>query len=255
MDMEQKTRNENKLDAVIRADLKLVEAEIALASVMMVLMELAAMTIYMAILAIPALFAAVWFMYKAYRKLFYDSVFGPSCGLYQALPIPHSHRVLSKIFAAAICQLVPIAVLLIMVVFFGGMMGYGFMSDLSGLLGDIGFGLKNTGASPMETAILLSADFLNQIFNQLAYGSVIFLAVTVYQLQPMEKHTNLRKILIVAAGWLGLRILEAVEWLFDALEVELPLLEAGADLLLQVVVLAVTFRLTVRMLEKHYQKG
>ena len=123
MDKKRDEKFDGKLDAVIKADLKLVEAEIALASVMMVLMELAAMTIYMAILAIPALFAAVWFMYKAYRKLFYDSVFGPSCGLYQALPIPHSHRVLSKIFAAAICQLVPIAVLLVMVAFFGGMMG------------------------------------------------------------------------------------------------------------------------------------
>ena len=149
---------DGKLDAVIRADLKLVEAEIALASLMMVLMELAAMTIYMAILAIPALFAAVWFMYKAYRKLFYDSVFGPSCGLYQALPIPHSHRVLSKIFAAAICQLVPIAVLLVMVAFFGGMIGYGFMSDLSGLLGGIGFGLKSSASSDPTWTALNSAN-------------------------------------------------------------------------------------------------
>ena len=248
-------RLDNKLDDVIKADLKLVEAEIALASTMMVLMELAMMTLYMAVLAIPAVVAAGWFIYKAFRKLFYDSVFGSSCGLYQALPIPHSHRVLSKIFTVALCQLVPILVILAAVSFFGGIMGYGFMHSISNILGTIGFSIETACSSPVQIALFLSAEILNILFNLMAYGSIIFLAVTVYQLQPLDKHTNFRKVLTIAAGWLGLQSLEAAEWIFEALEAERPLLEAGTHLVLQIVVLIVTFRLTVSLLEKHYQKG
>lgn len=255
MDTKQDNRLNNKFDAVIKADLKMVEAEIALAATMMVLMVLAIMTLYMAILAIPALLAAVWFIYKAYRKLFYDSVFGPSCGLYQALPIPHSHRVFSKIFAAAVCQLVPLVVLLVVFAIFNVGLGYGLMGNIMDLIDGIGISQMTAGETPMQTATLLSAGILILIFNQLAYGSVIFLAVTVYQVQPQEKHTILRKGMTAAAGWLGLQLLDAVESIFSKLELNMPLLQAGADLLLQIVVLAVTFSLTVRLLEKHYQKG
>ncbi len=248
-------KRDNKLDAVIKADLKLVESEIALAGAMMVLMTLAMMTLFVAILAIPAVLAAVWFIYKAYRKLFYDSVFGPGCGLYQALPIPYSHQVLSKIFAAALCQLVPIVVLLVVVMLFNLGMGHTLTGWIFDLFLEHSSALNDAGTSPVQTAVILSAGLLNVIFNLLAYGSIVFLAVTVYQVQPLEKHTVIRKILTIAAGWVGLRALEVVEWLFETLEVELPLLEAGADLLLQIVVLAVTFKLTVGMLEKHYQKG
>lgn len=250
------TIRNDKLDAVIKAELKLVEGEIALSSTMMVLMVLAAMTLYMSVLAIPALIAALYFIYRAYWKLFYDSVFGSSCGLYQALPIPHSHRVLSKIFAAAVCQSVPIGVLLIVFAFFNVIMGYGLMGDFFDLLSEIGLGQTDEAHTPLQTALLLSCDLLSMIFNQLSYVSIIFLAVTSYQVQPQEKHNLIRKILTIAAGWLSLQVLkDGVSWIFQLLKTELPLLETGADLLLQIVVLIVTYRLTVGLLEKHYQKG
>ena len=246
---------DNKLDAVIKADLKMVEAEIALSSTMMILMVLSVMTLYMSILAIPALLAATFFIYKGYWKLFYVSVFGASCGLYQALPIPHSHRVLSKIFAASVCGLVPVGVLLIVFAFFNVGMGYGLMGDIFNLIGNMGLKLGSVSGSPMNTALSLSSSVLNLLASDMASVSVIFLAITLYMVQPQEKRTSVRKILTIAAGWLAVKTLDIPDWMFKQVKVEKPLLESGADILFQIVVLLVTFRLTVIMLEKHYQKG
>ena len=246
---------DNRLDAVIKADLKMIEAELALSSTMMILMVLAVMTLFMSILAIPALLAAIFFIYKGYWKLFYDSVFGSSCGLYQALPIPHSQRVLSKIFAASVCGLVPVLVLLIVFAFFNVGMGYGLMGNIFDLIGGIGLQLGSVSGSPMNTALYLSSSVLNLLASDMASVSVIFLAITLYMVQPQEKRTSVRKILAIAVGWLALKALDFPDWMFKQLKVESPLLESGVDILFQIVVLLVTFRMTVRMMEKHYQKG
>ncbi|MBR4862908.1 MAG: hypothetical protein IKU09_11985 [Firmicutes bacterium] len=246
---------DNRLDAVIKADLKMIEAELALSSTMMILMVLAVMTLFMSILAIPALLAAIFFIYKGYWKLFYDSVFGASCGLYQALPIPHSQRVLSKIFAASVCGLVPVLVLLIVFAFFNVGMGYGLMGNIFDLIGDIGLQLGSVSGSPMNTALYLSSSVLNLLASDMASVSVIFLAITLYMVQPQEKRTSVRKILTIAVGWLAVKALDFPDWMLKQLKVESPLLESGVDILFQIVVLLVTFRMTVRMMEKHYQKG
>lgn len=246
---------DNKLDAVIKADLKMIEAELALSSTMMILMVLAVMTLFMSILAIPALLAAIFFIYKGYWKLFYDSVFGSSCGLYQALPIPHSQRVLSKIFAASVCGLVPVLVLLIVFAFFNVGMGYGLMGNIFDLIGDIGLNGSKAGDTPLQAALSLSASVLGLIAEQLAEVSVIFLAITFYMVKPQEKHTSVRKILTAAGCWLFLKAIDNVDWVFRQLKVDMPLLESGIDILIYTVVLIAAFRLTVGMLEKHYQKG
>lgn len=251
---------DNKLDAVIKADLKMVEAEIALSSTMMILMVLAVMTLYMSFLAIPALLAAMFFIYKGFWKLFYDSVFGSSCGLYQALPIPHSHRVLSKIFAASVCGLVPVLVLLITFAIFSmgmgyGLMGNGLMGNIFDLIGDIALNGSKSGDTPLQAALSLAASVLGLIAGQLAEVSVIFLAITFYMVQPQEKHTNVRKILTAAGCWLFLKAIDNMGWIFEKLKVDMPLLETGMDILIYTVVLIAAFRLTVGMLEKHYQKG
>lgn len=246
---------DNRLDAVIKADLKMVEAEIALSSTMMILMVLAVMTLFMSILAIPALLAAIFFIYKGYWKLFYDSVFGSSCGLYQALPIPHSQRVLSKIFAASVCGLVPVLVLLIVFAFFNVGMGYGLMGNIFDLIGDIGLNGSKAGDTPLQAALSLSASVLGLIAEQLAEVSVIFLTITFYMVKPQEKHTSVRKILTAAGCWLFLKAIDNVGWVFRQLKVDMPLPESGIDILIYTVVLIAAFRLTVGMLEKHYQKG
>ena len=246
---------DNRLDAVIKADLKMIEAELALSSTMMILMVLAVMTLFMSILAIPALLAAIFFIYKGYWKLFYDSVFGSSCGLYQALPIPHSQRVLSKIFAASVCGLVPVLVLLIVFAFFNVGMGYGLMGNIFDLISDMGLKLGSVSGSPMNTALYLSSSVLNLLASDMASVSIIFLAITLYMVQPQGKRTSVRKILAIAVGWLALKALDFPDWMFKQLKVESPLLESGVDILFQIVVLLVTFRMTVRMMEKHYQKG
>lgn len=246
---------DNRLDAVIKADLKMVEAEIALSSTMMILMVLAVMTLFMSILAIPALLAAIFFIYKGYWKLFYDSVFGSSCGLYQALPIPHSQRVLSKILAASVCGLVPVLVLLIVFAFFNVGMGYGLMGNIFDLIGDIGLNGSKAGDTPLQAALSLSASVLGLIAEQLAEVSVIFLAITFYMVKPQEKHTSVRKILTAAGCWLFLKAIDNVDWVFRQLKVDMPLLESGIDILIYTMVLIAAFQLTVGMLEKHYQKG
>ena len=247
---------DNKLDAVIKADLKLVDGEIALASAMMVLLMLAAMTMYLSILTIPALIAAVYFIYRGYRKLFYDSVFGRSSGLYQSLPIPHSHQVLSKIFAASVCETVPFLVLLVIFEVFSLAWGDGLLGGIVNIAELLGGGMKFKGDTPFQTALVLPVSVLNIIANQLAFASVIFLTVTVYQMLPQDKHTMTFKTPAIAAGWLALTVLaDGVEWIFQLLKAEMPLLESGVDLVFQTVVLIVTFRMTVGLMEKHYQKG
>ncbi len=246
---------DNKLDAVIKADLKMVEAEIALSSTTMILMVLALMTLYMSFLAIPALLAGIFFIYKGFWKLFYDSVFGSSCGLYQALPIPHSHRVLSKIFAAAVCGLVPVLALLITFTLFNVGMGNGLMGNIFDLIGDIGLNGSKAGDTPLQAALSLAASVLGLIAGQLAEVSVIFLAITLYMVQPQEKRTSVRKILTIACCWLFLKAIDNVDWVFQQLKVDMPLLESGIDILIHIAVLIAAFRLTVGMMEKHYQKG
>ena len=233
----------------------MVEAEIALSSTMMILMVLAVMTLYMSFLAIPALLAAMFFIYKGFWKLFYDSVFGSSCGLYQALPIPHSQRVLSKIFAASVCGLVPVLVLLIVFAFFNVGMGYGLMGNIFDLIGDIALNGSKSGDTPLQAALSLAASVLGLIAGQLAEVSAIFLAITFYMVQPQEKHTNVRKILTAAGCWLFLKAIDNMDWVFEKLKVDMPMLETGMDILIYTVVLIAAFRLTVGMLEKHYQKG
>ncbi len=252
--MEQ-TNRKNCLDDVIKADFKLVNGELGGACALAALIPFILVTFYMAVLIVPAGIGIFYCLAKVCQKLFYDSVFGKSAGLYQALPVSHSDRVISKIFTAAVCQMIPLAVMVVSFFLANILLGNNPL-DGTNLFTDIVNGLIEEGMAAMEISVTLSAALLLIIASLLTFVSAVFCAVTFYQSQPDTRHAGIRKAGIIAVAWLVLQVSsKGIIWIFDILKVDAPMLELGLDLLLQIVILIVTFKLTVGMLEKHYQKG
>lgn len=120
------------MDKYIKLNLKLISGEIGAAAVMALASLLCLANILMAFIIIVIPIIALLVVIRAYKKLFWDGIYGKSAYLYNSLPLNTEEIVAGKLFAAWIMLLAYnlAAVCTILILLFAGDGMFSMMTDV-----------------------------------------------------------------------------------------------------------------------------
>jgi len=238
------------LDSYIKTNFKLIDNEMGIACVV-VGAAFAFLSSFVGIfLLLPLACVSVYFVYKGLRKLFYDSVYGPSASLFQALPVTPLQMVSGKIFTAGVFLLLLPAVIVAAGALMAALTGGGLGNFVDSLLQNF----IDEGAATAQLPLILAAEFLLVVAASFKEASVVFYGVASYQSLPAHLKKWYMKILVIieALAIQGFSV-NAVDGLFTVAGLSYTVLRPLADACVQVAVLVILVKLTVKLVEKKYQ--
>ena len=235
---------ETMLDKCIKANLKMVENEIAIACTMGVLLCL--MRFWAIILGlIPIVIAAV-FLWKMFRKLFYTSVFGETAATYQSMPVSTAEIVAAKIFVAGLGLIALNVSIVVIMAVISTNLGY---SNLLGMLDGLGLGINSLNAG-----YILALEFIAVVIECFWQAALVFLAVVIFNTLPEHSRKGfgggvLVPVAAVGINYLFMNISSALEFIVLPYGILYPII----GITIGAVTLVIIFRLTVKTLEERYE--
>ena len=202
------------------------------------------------LLLLPLAAASVYFVYKGMRKLFYESIYGPSASLFQALPVSASQMVSGKIFTGGVFLLLLPAVMLAAGGLMAALAGSGVENYVDSLLQNF----VDEGALTNQLPLILAAELLVAVIASFKEAAVIFYGVAVYQSLPAHLKKWYMKLLVVIEAW-AIQALSAsaVEGRFTIADLDYTALRPLLDACLQAAVLAILVKQIIKLVEKKYQ--
>lgn len=238
-----------KMDAYIKANLKLVGGDYAIACIMSVVAGICLATFFLILLVLPAFGVAGYFLYRAYRKLDFDSLYGSSAYFFQGLPVTPKQVALGKIYVGGFGAMLFNVVTLI---------GAGFLgmaaTSYTQLVEAAVQMLIDDGAVPEQVGLIASAGFIAASVGWFATSALILFGVALYQSMAGPRQSWLVKAAVVVLVW-GMSLVSGnlADWIFEwfglAYTVARPLL----SLVVNGVVLVLAGWACIRLLERRYQ--
>lgn len=217
-----KLKNLTPLDKVILANLKMIENEIGIACSLSICMLFSFLFIVF-IIGLPVEFAlAIYFFIKAYKKVFYTSIYGETAAFYHAFPINAKDYVVGKISAVFTGTFIYIVVTLLCFVPF---------INLWNLIKDsIPWGVLSMKTT-LQLSAALSLELIALIAVSLALITTIFLSITLYMEDKLIAYVPCRKgIFIVLTTFFCMTVLH-IETITDQIGLEyklwIPLLQTA----------------------------
>ena len=240
----------------VKANLKLASNDYGLACAMSMAMVICLSVLYLALLAIPALGAAVYFLYRGYRRLFFDSLYGNSAYLYQSLPVNPRQAVWGKIIASSLGVMLFNLVTVVLGLFVG-IVSTGSVISLLGTFSDALAGtMGGQDVMPQQPGLLYLFTAVSMMVEWLATSALILLAVIGYQSIPGARQGGFSKALVIICAWGLSKIIDKLAgWGFDLLGLEHTMAMSVIGLVIKAAVLVLASWGSVRLLERHYRLG
>ena len=226
----------NVFDKYVIENLKLVKTEFAVViAAYVVILLLSNVSLFInpgvSIILLIALLATYLPLYFAYRKLFYDTVYGNSATLFNQLPVTKEEVVAGKILVISIIALAVEIVALAGFKF----TGHNVFEGIEGAL--------SVGNFAIETVSYVAASA--------ATGSLLFFVIAFYHLVPKAERGSIRLplsvVLFIALESVNAR---AVSLIAEKLSFENGNLISIAEAVLSMVMLTASAYATVKMLKK-----
>lgn len=181
-----------RLDKSISLNTKMITNEIGIACVTILAMALAAINLIMLLLWIVLGAIAVGVMVKAYKKLYYTSLYGNEAYMYNAIPLSVKEVAAGKIFAASLmliaCNLAMLATCAIVMISFTVDIYWAGERDIAWLL--LG------QAAPELLPLALPIEALKLITGSILTSTVIFFGVVYANSQTGQCRSRGRKTMI-----------------------------------------------------------
>lgn len=249
----------NRLDKSISLNTKMITNEIGIACVTILAMALAAINLIMLLLWIVLGAIAVVVMVKAYKKLYYTSLYGNEAYMYNAIPLSVKEVAAGKIFAASLmllaCNLAMLATCAIVIAMRSGMISFAVDIYWAGER-DVAWLLLGQ-ADPELLPLALPIEALKLITGSILTSTIIFFGVVYANSQTGQCRSRGRKTMINLVTVVICLVISAV--LNSGLSVVVELI--GMDYspiqpLIQTVIncagVAALFTLSARIMEKKY---
>lgn len=192
---------------------------------------------------------------RALKKIFYDSMFGRDAGLYLSLPVSVSTIVPGKIFTAGFLSMLVLLPAAYFAVNSLAAVRYGKYQFAAG----VAQFLVNHGYHALQTPLLVIAGFLASAAGCFAMAAVVFLAVVSVEKEATNGRIRSAGGVILWIAAMGAAVLvimgnvlpyAAVAY-FD---VEYAALAPLIGLIVNVAVLVLAERWSVRLMERYYQR-
>jgi len=203
--------NLTQLDKVIITNLKMIENEIGIVCCLS-LCALFSFLMIMLIVGIPFEVAlAIYFLIKAYKKVFYTSIYGETAIFYNALPINPKDMVVGKITAVFIGTLIYTVVSILCFI--------PFLNIWQIIRESLNWAPLNNSNAVLLTAAL-SLELLSLLAVSLAMITVVFLCVSLYMENKALRIPYFRKGLFIAFGFIVSETILNIATLADAVGIK-----------------------------------
>lgn len=234
----------SNIDKFIKLNLSMVKHEIGVAAGVClgaVFCVIAFEQIFLGIILIAIFLGAVE---KAYKKLYYVSLYEKGAMIYQTLPLRAGEVVTSKIFAGFLtflfCSLAAVVGMIVSIGFLGAANGFSveFMSLLS-----------NASYNFAEFKIMAPMMFLSIVINSFCQASVIFAAVTWHNVRMKENKSGFTKAIavFVAAG-----LIYIIRKISSLLGADMVIWAYALEFAMGIIIGILAFRLSVKILKNDF---
>ena len=237
------------IDSYILANFKLIGGSLGLACVCS-----GAMAVFLSIpiigvfVALPLAIVAMYQIYAAAKKLFYDSAFGSDAYLYKSLPVSPAQEVYCKILTGGIALLLQAASM---------MAGAGLyaLTDKVQFMHHFLQGYVEIGVETADLPLYISLDFLAAAVGSFAQAAALFLVIAMYHCMEFfqMRQAKMKGAAIGTGIILQLLITRFPQMAFDAAGLTASIAVPAGSLVLYSVILAVSLIWTVKLYEGKYQ--
>ena len=242
-------KKETLLYNCIKTELKINESDLQILLLIWAALFGLGLSWFILFVAIPAAFVILIFLYHIFRKLFAVSLYGKDAVLYRSLPVSTSMLVLSKIFTGGLV-FAAMGVVCLAGQMFASVI-FGSPGHIVDMFEDWIYGFVNLRIDPALVPLAATLDFLNMAVRCFTLSALILLGITVYCYLPrggkgwiVQNSMLYLGTLAVVLYVLSVEIPKLMQWL------QPPILQPVFHLLLSLVLLAVSYKVCVILIEK-----
>ncbi len=242
-------KKDNLFDNCIRTDLKIIEKDMEILLLVWAALFGLGLSWFLLFTVIPAVIVVLILLYRIFRKLFAASLYGKDAVLYRSLPISVPMLVLTKIFTGG--QIFAILGIVCVVGRIFSYVIFGYPENILSMFEDWILGFQDMKITPKLVPLAAVLDFLNMTVRCFTLSALILLGITVYCYLPrggkgwiVQNSMLYVGTLAVVPYVLSAEIPKLMQWL------QPPILQPVFHLLLSLVLLAVSYKVCVILIEK-----
>ncbi len=243
-------KKETLLDNCIKTDLKIIESDLQILLLIWTALFALGLSWGLLVLAVPAIIAVFACLFSLYKKLCGTSLYGGDASLFRTLPIPVHTLVLSKIFTGGLV-FAAMGVIYYICLVFRAVIYNGDPQHVISLFEQWIYGFVNLRIDPALVPLAAVLDFLNMAVRCFTLSAMILLGMTAYFYLPkagrgwiVQNSMLYVGMTAVVACFMAAETPALMQWL------QPPILQPVFHLTLSLVLLAISYKVCVILIEK-----
>lgn len=241
------------LDKSIKLNVNMIFNETVVLSIIMVGIAFTAASFISWWISIVFVIFAIVAVVKAYKTLFYTSIYGESAYLYNSVPLEVEEIVIGKIFAATFMSCVAgvtaLAIIIMLLMVSGIEMTA--MLDVTPL-GETLLFSSNMGFA--KIVAILPVELLNVLTSSVAMMTLLFCAISWVNADLGGGKSKTQRIIMAVFGVLAVDgiLLNGISTVSDLFYLDYSLILSIVQIAINIVVVVFAYKATVKMLKEHY---